>query len=128
MVSIRGPHVSILAGESGQFKSPKFFNILFFQLLLDCMVLEWEPCNPGYFLPCVFTSICQILRIRSHRSQCNQPKTRENIFLFFLPWPMIEPKTFQSWVFCLAIWAITSLRRHLLNLQLTCDVNTFSLI
>ena len=39
--------------------------------------------------------------------KANNPKFREKISLFFLPWQRIEPRTFQSWVFCLAIWAIT---------------------
>ena len=29
--------------------------------------------------------------------QSNQPKTRENILLFYLPGKGIEPKTFQYW-------------------------------
>ena len=33
---------------------------------------------------------------RYHRLQSNQPKTRENIFLYFLLWPGIKSRTFQS--------------------------------
>ena len=46
-------------------------------------------------------------RSRSHRLQRNQLKARDNIFLFFLPRPVIKPRIFQYWVFCLALWAIT---------------------
>ena len=56
-----------------------------------------------YLLSCVFAAIWQILRGGSHRLQSNQLKTRK----IFLPQRGIEPRTFQSWVFCLAIWAIT---------------------
>ena len=56
-----------------------------------------------YLLSCVFAAIWQILRGGSHRLQSNQLKTRK----IFLPQLGIEPRTFQSWVFCLAIWAIT---------------------
>ena len=59
-----------------------------------------------YLLSCVFAAIWQILRGGSHRLQSNQLKTRKN----FLPQRGIEPRTFQSWVFCLAIWAITPRR------------------
>ena len=58
-----------------------------------------------YLLSCVFAAIWQILRGGSHRLQSNQLKTRK----IFLPQRGIEPRTFQSWVFCLAIWAITPL-------------------
>ena len=71
------------------------------QIPLDCIVFEWEPFRRGYLLQSVFTSKRGILRGRSHRLQSKQLKTRENIFLFCLPWLGIEPRTFQSRVFAL---------------------------
>ena len=49
---------------------------------------------------------------KSHNFQSNQPKTRENEFHFMLPLLEIKPRTFQSWVYCLAIWAITPLKEN----------------
>ena len=41
--------------------------------------------------------------------QSNHPKTRSICFHFLLPQPRVEPRTFQSWVHYLAIWAISPL-------------------
>ena len=69
-----------------------------FQLLLDCIDFEWELYSHGYELPCVFAAICWKIRSRSLRLKSNKSKTRENIFLYFLPQSGIKPKIFQSLV------------------------------
>ena len=49
-----------------------------------------------YLLSHVFAAKWKILRGGSHRDKSNQPKTRKNICLYFLPQPGIEPRTGQS--------------------------------
>ena len=65
-------------------------NILFFKLLLDCMVFKWEPCICGYLLKGVIASIFKILKGRPHWLQSNLRKTRDNMFLLFFPHLGIE--------------------------------------
>ena len=91
-----------------------YSTFLFFQLLLNFMVLKWEPCSCGYLFPRVLTSICQILI-----SKANNWK-QEKIFFYFSCLGMwLNPRTFQVWVFCLVIWAGTSpLNLHYTYLEL----------
>ena len=62
-------------------------------------VLSWK-CGPPYILSHGIAEVWEILRGGSHG---NQQKT----WKIFLPLRGIEPRIFQSWVFCLASWAIT---------------------
>ena len=48
-----------------------------------------------------------ILRCRFHRLQSSQPITKHKNFYFSLLSRGFDPRTFQFWVLCLAIWAIT---------------------
>ena len=76
-----------------------------------------EPESPGpkvAKLPMCYAPLTAMViycQMHSHQFVKNFKATnqkQEKIFLYFcLPWPEIKTKTFQSWVFCLAIWAIT---------------------
>ena len=90
MFSIHGPHVSILEGESGPASMIQITqilsNILFFQLLLDCRLLECEPCSSGYLLPSVFASLHQILKVDRDATPTEaaalKPEPQQNLKIF----------------------------------------------
>ena len=85
------------SGPASTIQIIHFFNIR------DCFVFK----SVVIYCYMYTQSVQHILWSRFHKFQSSQSKTRENIFHFFLC-DCIEPRTFHSWVFCLAFWAITS--------------------
>ena len=86
---------------------------LFFVFALMWFMRYWNENDIAvlFIATCIHKKIRCILRGKSNRLQSKQPTY---FFLFFLPRPGFEPCTFQSWVFGLAIWAITLLIKHIL--------------
>ena len=82
-------------------------NFLFFNLCWTAWCSKKNHAAVVFYCHMYFHQYVKYLEVYIIGSKAIHGK-QEKIFLF--PWPEIKPRTFQCWVSCLAIWAITPLQ------------------